>query len=915
MKRLTVLLFVCLLPQICLGYGNGDVCITMNGGDNVVYTGGHTNTLEIRIANDAILSTISLGFSLEWNPSVTIDWDMSYGSDPPVNEEGRAIGAFDSFTGLLVSEDFDDTSPDHILISGVSFALPYGLPDGPSEICYALQFEATGPTETVVDGFCVDPYVYPPAGYWIFNDAEGIYPPDFCGVPTVDDVDPQAEPECFDVTEWQDLDTDDGVNEVGIAYIQDYRGSHCGGFRSPVAHVDALVFGYGMMYNGWTRNWFLGNHDVIEKFFNDWNEVGLFGVDNSDILYFSGEGYPGKIWFRGDWSEFPDCDLASDDIVQEWGDNDLEWVFFNSSKTMGTGDEWGQAFNGLHGIMGFSPRMAEHGSRFFCTGMPAILEELASLLHDNPVVGSFVQSVAFAYEPFGAFDIVVVLPEEIRTMEYAWGTGGEHMGDPPAGDEFFVWKYHYDFKEGGKSAGINLDNRISVSNGENGGPVISMLSDLAERASEPTDIMYRLMVQHRTVNEAYISDLADSFCSNYGFLCDRELHSDRERGTLEMVDGPHVLTVFEETGGWRYIQKGLRMVHGDYAPDLLQEHEVPPAAEEVFEHFGGLPSDTFHLGPIYLNSAMYTNDGVLIPDSCWDIEVSMGYTRNRNGMTVSGPGAGMRVDFGDSAKIIDLYHNGWREVIEGDSIQTVTAQQAIDNLAFSGWDVSLCGIPHHDELIIYDAVLGYYEPAVYTLVDELQPVWFLRTYCILDSDTSLHDIPVSAEYLSPIADIVTPSADTTIDWGDTLMFYANVFGEDPLEIAWYSDVDGLIDTGEVIWVDDLSVVHIGDDFGAHMITLEVTDGNGMPNYDIVFVTVLPTFLCGDADASGGVDIDDAVYLINYIFMGGPAPEPPEAGDCDCTSTIDIDDVVWLINYIFVAGNAPCDLDGDGIPDC
>jgi hypothetical protein len=74
-------------------------------------------------------------------------------------------------------------------------------------------------------------------------------------------------------------------------------------------------------------------------------------------------------------------------------------------------------------------------------------------------------------------------------------------------------------------------------------------------------------------------------------------------------------------------------------------------------------------------------------------------------------------------------------------------------------------------------------------------------------------------------------------------------------------------------------------------------------------------LCGDADHSGGVDIDDVVYLIAYIFSGGPEPVPYESGDADCSGAVDIDDVVWVINYIFAGGNAPCDTDGDGTPDC
>ena len=74
-------------------------------------------------------------------------------------------------------------------------------------------------------------------------------------------------------------------------------------------------------------------------------------------------------------------------------------------------------------------------------------------------------------------------------------------------------------------------------------------------------------------------------------------------------------------------------------------------------------------------------------------------------------------------------------------------------------------------------------------------------------------------------------------------------------------------------------------------------------------------VCGDADNSDAVDIDDVVYLISYIFSSGPAPEPLESGDADCSGDVDIDDVVYLIGYIFSGGNAPCDVDGDGEPDC
>jgi hypothetical protein len=86
-------------------------------------------------------------------------------------------------------------------------------------------------------------------------------------------------------------------------------------------------------------------------------------------------------------------------------------------------------------------------------------------------------------------------------------------------------------------------------------------------------------------------------------------------------------------------------------------------------------------------------------------------------------------------------------------------------------------------------------------------------------------------------------------------------------------------------------------------------------YGVYLYTDFLTYICGDADASGAVDIDDVVYFINYIFAGSPEPVPCESGDVDCSGAIDIDDVVYLISYTFSGGSGPCDTDDDGAPDC
>ncbi|MGB5139416.1 MAG: S8 family serine peptidase [Candidatus Zixiibacteriota bacterium] len=62
---------------------------------------------------------------------------------------------------------------------------------------------------------------------------------------------------------------------------------------------------------------------------------------------------------------------------------------------------------------------------------------------------------------------------------------------------------------------------------------------------------------------------------------------------------------------------------------------------------------------------------------------------------------------------------------------------------------------------------------------------------------------------------------------------------------------------------------------------------------------------GDADNNGQRTISDVVYVINYIFYGGPAPAPTAmTGDADCTGIITMSDPVYIINYLFAGGPAP-----------
>jgi hypothetical protein len=65
-----------------------------------------------------------------------------------------------------------------------------------------------------------------------------------------------------------------------------------------------------------------------------------------------------------------------------------------------------------------------------------------------------------------------------------------------------------------------------------------------------------------------------------------------------------------------------------------------------------------------------------------------------------------------------------------------------------------------------------------------------------------------------------------------------------------------------------------------------------------------TYVPGDASGNGAVDAGDLVYILNYLFVGGPPPRVPDAADANGDCVIDSGDLVYLLNYLYVKGPAP-----------
>jgi hypothetical protein len=66
--------------------------------------------------------------------------------------------------------------------------------------------------------------------------------------------------------------------------------------------------------------------------------------------------------------------------------------------------------------------------------------------------------------------------------------------------------------------------------------------------------------------------------------------------------------------------------------------------------------------------------------------------------------------------------------------------------------------------------------------------------------------------------------------------------------------------------------------------------------------------CGDANNDHSIDISDQVFIINFIFAGGPPPgdciNQYGMGDANGDAAVDIGDVVYIGQYIFAGGPEP-----------
>ena len=180
-------------------------------------------------------------------------------------------------------------------------------------------------------------------------------------------------------------------------------------------------------------------------------------------------------------------------------------------------------------------------------------------------------------------------------------------------------------------------------------------------------------------------------------------------------------------------------------------------------------------------------------------------------------------------------------------------------------------------------------------------VWDANNNVVLSKTVSAH---------SPTVGVIYPNGGEILTIGeeDTLVWEANDIDGDSL---FYS-VDYNVDGGNWVPIDwdlteqqytwNTSSLTPGENY---RIRVMANDGVNIAvdSSDAPFSLTLG-YLRGDANGDGLINSADVAYLINYLFVGGPAPQPWQAGDANCDGKVNSADVAYIINYLFVGGPAP-----------
>jgi len=153
-------------------------------------------------------------------------------------------------------------------------------------------------------------------------------------------------------------------------------------------------------------------------------------------------------------------------------------------------------------------------------------------------------------------------------------------------------------------------------------------------------------------------------------------------------------------------------------------------------------------------------------------------------------------------------------------------------------------------------------------------------------------------------------------WADTNRVYAIYndcrWGSPDFSIFLrYSHDQGASWSEEIQLTDEIDPARRPDVYGDGDLVYMVWEEQHYPEYIWgVYYMLGVWYLPGDVDLSNEIDIADLVYMVDWMFTGGPAPIAYDAAQMDGIGSVDISDLVYMVDYMFNDGPPP--VGGEGL---
>ncbi len=113
-------------------------------------------------------------------------------------------------------------------------------------------------------------------------------------------------------------------------------------------------------------------------------------------------------------------------------------------------------------------------------------------------------------------------------------------------------------------------------------------------------------------------------------------------------------------------------------------------------------------------------------------------------------------------------------------------------------------------------------------------------------------------------------------------------------------------SGDVAGATSMIIDATGFVFGQYPDSFKVVTPGAVHDTTVVKIKMVVWKFFGDVNYDKKITVADLVYLVQYLFNGGPVPKPERrVGDVNCDRFPTVQDLVYMVQYMYNNGPIPC----------